>query len=218
MNEEWRRIRDYPDYEVSNMGNVKSYKRDKVNGRILKPRNHNGYLSVVLFNNKAKQFLTHKLVAQTFISNHENKPCVDHINTIKTDNRAENLRWVTYGENMNNGLTKAKISETKKGSSFSEEHKRKISESKKGIELSEEHKRKISEAKKGSKYKSKYIYYCKELGKSFNSSKDAEEYCKSLGIKVHKTSICSCCQGLRKSAGKYNNQKLTWSRQLKNNI
>ena len=48
----------------------------------------------------------HRLVAKTFIPNPENKEQVDHINTIKDDNRAKNLRWVTGEENMNNPLTK----------------------------------------------------------------------------------------------------------------
>ena len=52
-----------------------------------------------------KSVYAHRLVAETFIPNTENKPCVDHINTVKTDNRVLNLRWVTYSENMKNELT-----------------------------------------------------------------------------------------------------------------
>lgn len=108
-NEIWKNIEGYPNYQVSNMGRVKSlnYNHTKKE-KILKPHNTgNGYLMVQLFNNDTyKCKLIHRLVAETFISNPENKPCVDHINTDKTDNKVENLRWVTHKENSNNPISK----------------------------------------------------------------------------------------------------------------
>ena len=59
----------------------------------------NGYKVVRIFK---KNYRVHRLVAETFIPNPENKPFIDHINRIKTDNRVENLRWVTSQENNNN--------------------------------------------------------------------------------------------------------------------
>lgn len=108
----WKEIEGYPSYMVSNMGRVKSlkYGREKT----LKPHNNgNGYLSVCLWkNNTYKHMYIHRLVAQAFIPNTENKPCIDHLNCVRTDNRTENLRWVTYTENIINPITRKKSSDT----------------------------------------------------------------------------------------------------------
>lgn len=192
--EMWKTIKDFPDYRISTLGRVKSYKRNRINGSILKPKNNGyDYLHVDLYNNnKTKRFKIHRLVAEAFIPNPDNKPYIDHINTIRTDNCTKNLKWVTHKENCNNKLTKKNNSESHKGVIFSESHKRKISESCK-----------------------KYSYYCKELDMSFDSLQEAEKLCRKLGIKVCSLNIYECCRNLRKYAGKYYNQKLTWIRKEK---
>ena len=136
MKEEWKVYKETKNnrwghrvYEVSNLGRV------KVNGEIVPPAKSGQYYTVA-------RCLLHRVVAQLFIPNPENKPCVDHINTNRLDNRAENLRWVTVKENNNNPLTK----QHQHGRVYTAERKRKISYSLKGKHLSEEHKQKLREA------------------------------------------------------------------------
>lgn len=67
-------------------------------GKKLSPK---GYKRVSV---KCKVHFVHSLIAKTFIPNPENKPQVNHINGIKTDNRVENLEWVTNQENRNHAM------------------------------------------------------------------------------------------------------------------
>lgn len=123
MGEIWKDIKGYEGlYQISNMGRVKSLlkvtkfgNRLKVNEEmILKPAlGKRGYYVVSLnHNGKSKTFTIHRLIAEAFIPNPQNKEFIDHINTIKTDNRIENLRWVTSKENSNNILTLQHSSES----------------------------------------------------------------------------------------------------------
>ena len=101
--EEWQPIVDYPEYEVSNAGNVRRGEHVLKSGQ-----NTGGYLIVKLcMNGKQSTKRVSRLVALAFIPNPENKLEVDHINRIKTDNRVENLRWTTRSENQINIPTRA---------------------------------------------------------------------------------------------------------------
>lgn len=103
----WRWVKGYENlYQVSNKARVKSFLKGKV--KILKQGfNMNGYPTVSLRKddkndkgNKSKTHLVHRLVAEAFIPNPENKPIVDHIDGNRSNACAENLRWLTQKENI----------------------------------------------------------------------------------------------------------------------
>ncbi len=97
--EVWKVIEEYPDYEVSNMGRLWSWKRNKY----MKLTLVNRYVRVVLRNtNQTKSFPIHRLVANAFIPNPDNKPVVDHIDGDAMNNQVNNLRWATFQENSSN--------------------------------------------------------------------------------------------------------------------
>ena len=98
-------------YSVSDDGRVFSHIRN----RELKPKiDRYGYKAVTLFKDGKSHCTTvHRLVAKAFIPNPFSKRCVNHINEIKTDNRVENLEWVTVKENDNHGTRNIRMSATK---------------------------------------------------------------------------------------------------------
>ena len=101
--EKWGKIKDTDGkYEVSSTGKVRSlnYLGHGKAQELTPAKDHKGYHRVSLWRNRErKSYRVHRLVAEAFIPNPEDRPEVNHINGNKTDNRVENLEWVTAHQN-----------------------------------------------------------------------------------------------------------------------
>lgn len=108
-NEVWKPIPNHHNYQASNLGRIKNNITEKL---LPYSDNGNGYMRVTL---DGKVYYVHRIIAETFLSNPDNKPQIDHINTNRSDNTAVNLRFVSVEENMNNPRTKQNRFENKCG-------------------------------------------------------------------------------------------------------
>lgn len=109
INEEWKRVADFPDYEISNLGRVRN-----ASGKVLKPQTNpkNGYLQIMLHNGidgkKIKLNYLHRLVATYFLPQpQEGQTQINHKDGNRADNTASNLQWkyASDKENFNAGIT-----------------------------------------------------------------------------------------------------------------
>lgn len=116
MEEIWKPI-GYDGYEVSNLGRVKSYKYDKINGKIMNPyKDTKGYLQIDLQLDGRKRenrvhLAVHRLVAMAFIPNSDNLPQVNHKDEDKTNNCVDNLEWCTNDYNAHYGTHIERVAE-----------------------------------------------------------------------------------------------------------
>lgn len=108
MKEEWRSVKGYKYYEISNLGRLRSKDRTVrknrsylKKGRLLNPtKDKNGYFTFDLKEDgDHKNVKIHRLVAEAFIPNPHNKPFINHIDNNPSNNRVDNLEWATPKEN-----------------------------------------------------------------------------------------------------------------------
>ena len=113
INEEWRSISGYLNYQVSNIGRVRNSKT----GKNLKPGCvHGGYEQVNIGRSNPQKI--HRLVAHEFIENPTNLPCVDHIDGCPKNNKISNLRWCNRSQNSMNTVKRKDTTSKYKGVSW----------------------------------------------------------------------------------------------------
>ena len=170
-------IKDFEDYQITDDGRVWSKKTNR--WMILQTNKQNRYSYVGLCKNGKRHLKSvHRLVAEAFIPNPENKPEIDHINRDRSLNVVTNLRWCTRLENMNNENSIRQMKESHSG----ERHQNW------GKHLSEKTRSKIAEAQ------SKKVYQYNldgKLVKIWNSTMDCGRSGYSQG------NIAACCRGER---------------------
>lgn len=226
IKEEWLPIAGFEEhYEISNLGRVRSLDCI-VNGRnqwgaefkwvkkgsIVKPHKHHNtryYFVGLKKNGKTHPKDIHRLVAETFVPNPDNKPCVGHKDCNEANNCVENIYWCTYEENNNHPITKQRMSEGQKrffsnggnpsfkGRHHTEETKRKLSENHKGRMSGTKNPMYGKRVEKTLKQVNQYSING-DLLRTFDCVKDA-----AVEVGCNPTNISACCRGKCKTIKGY---------------
>lgn len=185
----WKKIKDFENYEVSNMGNIRNtnYHRQRKTKNIVQRDNGTGYMRVILSKNgKTYTLYVHRIVANEFCENKEKKNVVNHKDGNRKNNASENLEWCSTKENIDHMYKVLGYKQSKK--TIDKKRKAMI-----GRVLSYETKIKISKSNKG-KYSKRVL--CVELGKEFESATKASQW---LGYKVN--TVPKACKNGKTSGG-----------------
>lgn len=142
MQEEWKAIKGYEGlYSVSNMGRVFSIRSNRNIYQEKHRSSHNYYYRVSLNKNgNTSRFKVHRLVAQAFVTNPDNKPQVNHIDENTLNNYYSNLEWVNNKENANHGTRNTRVSKNNVGRHYETKGKPKISKVGKVYKLNDDNK------------------------------------------------------------------------------
>ena len=165
MQEIWKDIKGYEGlYQVSNLGRVKRLSTTLIrkDGRYVHFKEHfvvcniakMGYYMLDLhrYGSKRKRVYLHRVIAEAFIPNPDNLPCINHKDENKLNNNVDNLEWCTYAYNLTYGSNRKKSVETRRKNgtydNISQEARNNISKSLLGKKKSPEHCKHISEGRK----------------------------------------------------------------------
>lgn len=172
MKEVWKQIDGWKGYQVSNFGNIRGKRVKNLHQQL----SNGGYKIVHLSSGKVVKWMSvHRLVAEAFIPNPNNLPCINHKDEDKTNNRADNLEWCTYSYNNSYNDKSQRMLETKR---------------KLGIPVVPQ-----SAVDGHIKALSKKVI-CEETGEIFNSASDAS---RSMGFTV--MAVMNAIRFKRKSGG-----------------
>ena len=176
MVEKWVNIENHPSYFISNFGRVFSKKSNKVmKNRVV---SKNGYQQITLDNS---QLLVHRLVAQAFIPNTNNLPCVNHKDENPGNNDFRNLEWCTYKYNSNYGTNPIRHSK-KMLDRYNNDPDWKSDCIKRLAEIQKKKRKRVVQL-------DKFNNYLKTYESSYATEKDGH-------LSVH---VCDCANGKRKT-------------------